>query len=405
MFSRAFQRWLAALAFGVAALGGAQAATPPGQPKAGPGSMGDPTTEVVKRAVGRTGAATYVYHLAAAPPEPRMVVVLLHAWGAVNPVVYGGWIDHLARRGHLVLYPGFQTVGRTRPGDATEIAATLIKEALAALADDPQAKPDTTRVALLGHSAGSAIALNLAAESQSRGLPAPKLVFATMPGGIAKDAKSRGVQLSDLSRIDPGTLIATVVGDRDVQAADRAARRILRETTSVPASRKLFIRSASDDHGFPALTATLASPASPKEGYDSALIKLAPAPPPERGAARPKWSADMVLTGEQQVLLGQLQRNGTDTLDYLAYWRTFDMLTGAALAGGDLATLRTDTAFVDMGRWSDSWPVRRLAAETPKEAAPTAHGTTPAATPVAAAPTIQSKQPVTRRRATTQRGR
>lgn len=402
MRRRAVQTLCAILALGAVAWGGAEAASPPGQPKTGPGSLGDPTTEVVKRAIGRTGAATYVYHLAAAPAEPRTVVVLLHAWGAVNPALYGGWIDQLARQGYLVLYPGFQTVGKTRPMDATEQAGTLVRDALAALASDPQARPDPSRLLYIGHSAGSAIGLNLAATAKDRGLASPRLVFAVMPGGIASDEKSRGIQLANLAEIDSSTLIATIVGDKEFQAADRASRRILREAANVPVNRKLFMRSASDDHGFPALTATLSSPGSAKEGYDSTAIKLAPEPPPDPKAprvARPKWAADMVLTGEQTVLLNQLQRNVTDTLDYLAYWRTFDLLAAAALNGNDLAGLRSDPSFTDMGRWSDSWPVRRLAAETPKAAE--AASTSPTIAPVKAAgpAPIQSKQPVVRRRA------
>ncbi len=390
-----------AVALSALASMGAWAATPPAQPKTGPGSQLDTTGEVVKRAVGRASAATYVYHLATQPSEARAVVVLLHAWGAVNPIVYGGWIDHLARRGHLVLFPAFQAVGKTRPGDATEQAATLVREALASLASDPQARPDRNRLIYLGHSAGAAIGLNLATRPLSRELPVPKLVYAVMPGGIASDEKSRGIQLADLSGIDPETSIVTIVGDREFQAAERASRRILRDSSTIPVTRKLFMRSASDDHGFPALSATLASPASPKEGYDLAAIKLPPdlpVDPRARRAPAPKWAPDMVLTGEQTVLLGQVQRNVTDTLDYMAYWRTFDMVAAAALSGGDMAAVRADPSLVDMGRWSDGWPVRRLTAETPKSGEASTAAAAPAARgPVAAAP-IQSKQPVTRRR-------
>ena len=106
---------------------GAMAATPPGQPSAGkPGGADQPDAEIVKRAVGHASAATYVFHMANEPAQPRPVVVFLHGWGAVNPSVYGGWIDHLARRGYLVLYPAFQTIGRTRPPDASKNAAGLV---------------------------------------------------------------------------------------------------------------------------------------------------------------------------------------------------------------------------------------------------------------------------------------
>ena len=74
----------------------------------------------------------------------------------------------------------------------------------------------------------------------------------------------------------------------------------------------------------------------------------------------------MALTGPQTILTQQLGNNGTDTLDYLAYWKTFDMAAEAAFAGRDAAFLRRDPKFIDMGSWSDGWPVRRLSAEMPK---------------------------------------
>ena len=373
----------------------ALAANPPPQPKAGmPGGADNPDAEITKRSVGRASAVTYVFHMAADPQRPRPVVVFLHGWGAVNPSLYGGWIDHLVRRGYLVLFPAFQTVGRTRPPDASKNAAALVKDALAALANDPKAKPDLARVAYLGHSAGGGVAANLAADPAANGLPVPKLVFITMVGGIASDEKSRGIQLADLSKIDPSTAIIAMIGDREFQASDRASRRILREATEVPPNKKLFMRAGSDDHGFPSLSATLASPGAPLAAYDSAAIKVEPDPPVDRKAPRPpqpKWSADMVLSGEQQVLLAQLGRNPIDTLDYLAFWKTFDMAADSAFNGsGDLATLRNDPAFLDMQRWSDTWPIRRLHAEVPKPVDATA------TTPVARAAPAATKMPVTR---------
>ena len=43
--------------------------------------------------------------------------------------------------GHLVLFPRFQEVNRTRPADATANAERLVKAALAELAGDAEAKP------------------------------------------------------------------------------------------------------------------------------------------------------------------------------------------------------------------------------------------------------------------------
>lgn len=397
MRSRLSRTCLAAFPLVLVASVSSLAATAPPQPKTGPGAPLYPDAEIVKRAVGRASAATYVFHTAGAPAEPRSVVVLLHGWGAVNPGIYGAWIDHLARRGHLVLFPAFQDVGKIRPVDATDKAATLVKDSLAALASDPVARPDPARVAYIGHSAGAGIAANLAAVAKAKDLPAPKLLFLVMPGGVASDEKAKGVQLLDLATVDAGTAMVTMIGDREFQAADRTARRILRAASEVPLSRKLFMRAGSDDHGFPSLSATLASPAAGKDGYDAASIKVPPDPPVDPKAARsrtrPVWSADMVLTGEQTVLVGQLQRNALDALDYLAYWRTFDMAAQAAFTGQDMATLRANPALTDMGRWSDSWPVRRMSAETPKVETPAATAATAPVAAPAPAPRAVPQQP------------
>ncbi len=384
-----FARLLVAVALAAAsAPWAALAAAPPAQPKSGPGGTDYLGAEVVKRAIGRGSSASYVFHLAETPTAPRPVVVFLHAWGQPNPQAYGAWIEHLARKGNLVLFPKYQEVNRIRPADASKRAATLVKEALAMLAEDAQARPDLQKVAYAGHLAGAAVALNLAATAKAEELPAPKLVFLLMPGGIASDPKSRGVLLADLKELDPATLLVTMIGDKDASASDRASKRILREAANVPTNRKLFVRTLSDDHGFPSLSATLFSPGAAKTAYDAATIKIPPEPPRDPKAPRErstwKWTADMALTGEQTVLANHLIGATTDTLDYMAYWKAFDMALDAALSGKDAAWLRDNPAFVDMGRWSDGWPVKRLYAETPKtEANPT-----PGVTRKTSAPTL-----------------
>lgn len=37
-------------------------------------------------------------------PERAPVVVFSHGWIAVNPGVYGAWIEHLVRSGRIVIY-------------------------------------------------------------------------------------------------------------------------------------------------------------------------------------------------------------------------------------------------------------------------------------------------------------
>ncbi|MGU3359226.1 alpha/beta hydrolase [Methylobacterium sp. M6A4_1b] len=380
------------LSFGVAALGlavllvagPAAAAVPPTQPADGPGGIGDRAATIVKRGLGKAGAGSFVFYKAgAAPAEGRPVVVFLHAWGAANPQAYGAWIDHLARTGALVVFPRFQDLNRTRPSEASAIAARILKSTLSDLGSDADAKPDLKRVAMIGYLAGAPIAANLAADAAEQGLPAPRLVFAIMPGGIASDARSRGIVLHDLGRIAPETLVITVIGDRDARAADLAGRRLLREASSVPTERKLFVRALSDDHGFPALAATLTSPAAVDAAYDGSAIKLPPEAPrdPKQPAPPFKWSPDMALTGEQTTLVSQINNARADSLDYLAYWKSFDLAAAAAFLGADANSLKGNPRFSDMERWADGWPVKRLVVESVRP--PAAQQATPAPTPAA----------------------
>jgi hypothetical protein len=202
-------------------------------------------------------------------------------------------------------------------------------------------------------------------------VPAPKLIFGLMPGGIASNEKERGILLRDLSAVDPATLIIAMSGDRDYLPSDRASRLLLQQASAVPSTRKLFMRAASDDHGFPALTATLASPGSPKADYDASAIKLPPDPPRDPKQRNTwRWSADMALSGPQTILTQQLGNNGTDSLDFLGFWKTFDIASEAAFAGKDATALLRDPKFVDMSTWSDGWPVKRLSAQMPKGEGP-----------------------------------
>ncbi|MEZ0170221.1 alpha/beta hydrolase [Microvirga sp. TS319] len=345
----------------------ASAATPPKQPEQGPGGSDYAIADVVKTGTGTVASGSYVFYGNDTPSAPRPVVVFFHSWGAVNPALYGGFIDHLARKGYLVIFPRFQEVNRSRPADASVRAEELIAEALASLTDNPQARPDSARVAFIGHSAGVPIALNVATGVSQSDVPAPKLVFGLVPGGIASNEKERGIMLRDLSAIDPSTLLITMSGDREHLPSDRASRRIFEAASAVPTARKLFMRASSDDHGYPALTATLAFPGSPKAAYDAAAIKLQPDLPRDPKQKNTwKWSADMALSGPQTILTQQLGNNPTDTLDYLALWKTFEIAADAAFAGKDAAALARDPKFVDMGNWSDGWPVRRLSAQMPK---------------------------------------
>jgi pimeloyl-ACP methyl ester carboxylesterase len=361
------------------------AASPPFQPESGAGGSDYIATEVVKKAIGGPKNPTLVFYSSKTTQEPRSVVVFFHAWGAVNPAVYGGWIDHLARKGHVVLWPRYQDVGRTGASMASDVAMEATKQAFELLKSDADIKLDLQKIAYIGHLAGAGVALNVATRAPQIGLPTPRVIFAAMPGGLAAEAKpqegkvkiaappSRGIPLVDVSALPANTLLISMIGDREHQASERTTRRVFREAKTIPIVNKVLLRIQSDDHGFPAHTANLVAPGSYLDAYDISKITL-PVDPTEAKPAkkqrqpRPiKAPADANLSGEQYVLVQQMERTKIDAIDYLGFWKVFDLTFQHAFQDADASALRVDPKLVDMGSWSNGWPVKRINVEAAKE--------------------------------------
>lgn len=41
-------------------------------------------------------------------PKSAPLVIFLHGWTAMTPDTYRGWVNHLAKRGNIVVYPRYQ---------------------------------------------------------------------------------------------------------------------------------------------------------------------------------------------------------------------------------------------------------------------------------------------------------
>jgi pimeloyl-ACP methyl ester carboxylesterase len=296
---------------------------PPGQPSTGYGGAGYRHATIRSSPYGTGGRQYWIFAPADPSPEKAPVVVFLHGWGGMDPLVYGAWIEHLARHGNLVVFPRYQADLLTPPPEMTPNAAWAVKDALERLAEGT-VKPDLTRFALVGHSLGGVIAANLAARGGKDGLPAARAVLAVEPGD------SRGVRagirvptaFEPLGRIPAETLLLAVVGEDDHLVGSYAARRILREAASVPPANKNLVYLRSDDHGAPALRADHFMP------------------------------------------LGGRGGQGVDALDWLGLWRLFDALRAAAFDGADRRHALGGTPEQrHMGAWSDGTPVKELDVE------------------------------------------
>jgi dienelactone hydrolase len=257
-------------------------------------------------------------------PERAPVVVFLHGWFAVNPGFYGAWIDHLVRDGRIVIFPRYQNDVGTMPQDFLPNALAALNDALGVLhVGVDHVRPDLTRFALVGHSAGGNLAAQITALSADphAGIPIPKAVVAVMPGEVIPTRRPT------LDRIPATTLMIVMVGEEDIVVGDHRGRQIFSEATAIPPSHKRFIFFRSDRHGHPALVADHAAPTGAHPRLDN---------------------------GEGLFRSLQLSFSDVNALDRAGFWRMADVTLEAAFAGKSLDDVARDPErFRHLGYWSD----------------------------------------------------
>ena len=286
-------------------------ASPPKQPAHGPGGSEYPHRRVKETEHGEGGAQYWITEPAQPTPKSAPLVIFLHGWTAMTPDTYRGWVDHLAKRGNIVVYPRYQAKLFSPAAEFFPNTAAAVRDALAELARPGHVKPDLTRVALVGHSAGGVQTANYAVLAASEKLPAAKAAMIVEPGQ-GKNGGIKIIPMEDCGKIPATLKLIVMIGDADGLVGEGTARAIWRDTKHV--TERAFITLRSDAHGMPPLRADHLAPFS--------------------------WS-----------------RGATDALDWLGMWRTFDSLMDAAFSGKPL------TVDDGMGAWSDGMPVTPMKIE------------------------------------------
>ena len=285
--------------------------SPPGQPAAGPGGAEYAHGGLRETRRGSGAGEFWVIEPAKPGVAKAPLVIFLHGWTAFTPTTYRGWLRHLARRGNIIIYPRYQSGLLTPAPEFFPNALAAIRDALAVLREPGRVAPDLSCVAVVGHSAGGALAWNYAIRAAAENLPAPKCALLVQPA----QGPERGVPLlpiEDGSALAAEFRLLVMTGDADGIVGATAARRVWRATSHL--QQRAFVTVQSDDYGSPALRANHLSPVS--------------------------WT-----------------REATDAVDWLAYWRTFDSLMDSTFAAKPLVIES------GMGAWSDGTPVKPLKVE------------------------------------------
>ncbi|MDQ3224886.1 MAG: alpha/beta hydrolase, partial [Gemmatimonadota bacterium] len=185
-----------------------------------------------------------------AAAEPYPVVIFVHGSSGGFPGPYLDWIEHLVRRGAVVLFPAYESDATVEP----EYRYALQRDVRSGLdALEREGVPvDVTRVAVVGISLGGVLSVDYAASAAAAGLPVPAAVMGIAPGCLT-DMECLGADLAAF----PGAarLLLVTEADETDPMAPAMIERIWEGVDAVPLENRDIVRLVTDGHGKPSLLA------------------------------------------------------------------------------------------------------------------------------------------------------
>lgn len=151
-------------------------------------------------------------------PQKLPLVIFLHGWMGTNPKNFGALIDHLVRRGSVVIYPVYQTDGNTAPQLITDTAAKSIRLILKHLEKENPNLIDIEKTMYYGFSMGASMSINYATNPEKFGLPAPKGLVLAAPGDakhVAHKELAVSIVNTPINRVPLNVPIALLTGQED----------------------------------------------------------------------------------------------------------------------------------------------------------------------------------------------
>lgn len=280
----------------------------PEQPETGPGGK-DYITQVFTEASYGSGADQFWIFSPTGVSGPRPVVAFLHGWAAWHPDVYRAWIEHLTKKGNIVIFPRYQL-----EGDLFDIfftqgrALAAIQQALVSIGS----QADPLGLTYVSHSWGGVLAFNLAANATTTGLPPTAATCYATPG----DNPLEIPKFLDISHADQISASAysllIVAADDGIPGTRQTAETMLLATTHLLNQEMLEVQT--DEHGEPDMRADHYFPLA---------------------------SGDL-----------------TDAVDYFATWKLCDAVIDCRYRGQNCNYAFGGTPEqLGMGEWSDSVPV------------------------------------------------
>lgn len=136
--------------------------------------------------------------------KPKRLVIFFHGQGGpaeTTPVNHRAWIDHLVRKGAVVVYPRYEL----------SYSPEILKPAVAGVRKaSAQLGLKGVPVIALGYSRGAGLAVEYAAVAHRDRVPVPKVLEAVNPVPYGDENRKVG-----LRSLRPNTVIALLLSDHD----------------------------------------------------------------------------------------------------------------------------------------------------------------------------------------------
>ncbi len=316
----------------------------PGQPEGGAGGSDYTHGTYYHFAFGAYEEKFHIFEPADPIPEKAPLLIFLHGWMHTEPEEYLGWIEHLCRRGWVVLFPCYQGTSDTAPRYTYNVLRTL-KEGLATLYSGGHVQPDRDRVAMIGHEGGGVIAANVAATWKYFKIPRPGAIFALNPSRTGVGGSP--LEIFDLSGIQEGTLFLIATGDADRPEVRETALEMFYGADNLRTRDKNYLTFLSDLHGSPPVVADKFAPLSRPTPWIDRELEMR--------------RNEFVKLYPQATFARFTRCQNLDAMDWCGAWRLFDSLADMAFSKGSRREVFGDTPEQRfMGDWSDGKPLRGL---------------------------------------------
>lgn len=293
---------------------------------------------VALRVVGRGAQRAYLF----VPVQPALenavpLVLFNHGWQGMNPMNFGGLIDHLVRSGHAVIYPVYQEGESTPPYELTDNAGQAAREALSVLRQEFGLIAYPGRTLYYGFSIGAAVSINLALNAAAYDLPAPDALFLVAPGDAYHVANGRWPQ-SVYGKIEdlPASLAVVVMSGLEDDIGLPTARKISARLCHIPRERRIMLVVPPSEFLGRKVAAGHGSPGAPDSRYNFG-VKQQDFPRVLQGRLDYEVSASM------------------NNLDFYGYWKLLDGLLDGLKTGiyADVVFGRGSPAQLSLGAWGD----------------------------------------------------